>query len=143
RLLERLPDIASEDRPSAALRMLSRERDVSDDQRQEMIRSAMAVLTDTRFAPVFGAGSRPEVALTGAVDGVAISGRMVRLVVPRQRVLVVDFKSNRPAPGRIEDADPAYVLQAALYVSILRQLYPARAVEAALVWTGGPKLMPV
>lgn len=143
RLLERLPDIAADDRPSAALRMLSRERDVSDDQRQEMIGSAMAVLSDARFAPVFAEGSRPEVALTGAVGGVAISGRMDRLVVMPERVLVVDFKSNRPAPARIEDADPAYVLQAALYVSILRQLYPDRPVEAALVWTDGPKLMPV
>jgi len=143
RLLERLPDIAADDRPSAALRMLSRERDVSDDQRQEMIGSAMAVLSDARFAPVFAEGSRPEVALTGAVGAVAISGRMDRLVVTPERVLVVDFKSNRPAPARIEDADPAYVLQAALYVSILRQLYPDRPVEAALVWTDGPKLMPV
>ena len=143
RLLERLPDIAADERPSAALRMLSRERDVSNDQRQEMIGSAMAVLDDPRFAPVFAEGSRPEVALTGAVGGVAISGRMDRLVVTSEQVLVVDFKSNRPAPARIEDADPAYVLQAALYVSILRQLYPDRPVEAALVWTDGPKLMPV
>jgi ATP-dependent helicase/nuclease subunit A len=143
RLLERLPDIAADDRSAAALRMLSRERDVSDDQRQEMIDSALAVLGDERFAPVFAEGSRPEGALTGAVGGVAISGRMDRLVVTPERVLVVDFKSNRPAPARIEDADPAYVLQAALYVSILRQLYSDRPVEAALVWTDGPRLMPV
>jgi ATP-dependent helicase/nuclease subunit A len=35
------------------------------------------------------------------------------------------------------------VLQLAIYVSILRQLYPDRPVEAALVWTDGPKLMAV
>ncbi|PZO00413.1 MAG: double-strand break repair helicase AddA [Alphaproteobacteria bacterium] len=143
RLLERLPDIAPDDRPDAAARMLSRERDIDDNQRAEMIDAALGVLNHNRFAPVFGPGSRPEVALTGVVAGVPISGRMDRLVVTAEKVLVVDFKSNRPAPDRIEDTDPAYVLQAALYVSILRQLYPDRPVEAALVWTDGPKLMPV
>ena len=42
-----------------------------------------------------------------------------------------------------EDADPAYVLQMAIYAAVLRRLYPERAVEAALVWTDGPKLMAV
>ena len=58
-------------------------------------------------------------------------------------MLVVDFKTNRPAPDRIEDADPAYLLQMAVYAAVLAELFPGRAVEAALVWTDGPKLMPV
>ena len=143
RLLERLPDIAVADRPDAARRLLSRERDLDDAQRGEMIAAAFAVLEDARFAPVFGPGSRPEVALTGAVAGVPVSGRMDRLVVTPDRVLVVDFKTNRPAPDRIEDADPAYVLQLAVYAAILGDLYPDRTVEAALVWTDGPRLMAV
>ncbi|CAM2744785.1 double-strand break repair helicase AddA [Brevundimonas diminuta] len=147
RLLERLPDLPSPDRPDAARRMLARERDLTDDQRAEMIAAAFGVLDDARFAPVFGPGSRAEVALTGTAPdlppGVSISGRIDRLVVTPQRVLVVDFKSNRPAPDQAEDADPAYILQMAIYAAVLRRLYPDRAVEAALVWTDGPKLMAV
>jgi len=145
RLLERLPDLPASDRPDAAQRMLARERDLTDDQRAEMIAAAFGVLDDARFAPVFGPGSRAEVALTGTAPdlprGVSISGRIDRLVVTPQRVLVVDFKSNRPAPDQAEDADPAYILQMAIYAAVLRRLYPDRAVEAALVWTDGPKLM--
>jgi ATP-dependent helicase/nuclease subunit A len=143
RLLERLPDIAVADRTGAARRMLSRERDLDDDQRSEMIAAAFRVLDDARFAPVFGPGSRPEVALTGSVVGVPVSGRMDRLVVTPERVLVIDYKTNRPAPNEIADADPAYVRQLAVYVSILAVLYPDRPVEAALVWTDGPRLMAV
>ncbi|WP_420470239.1 double-strand break repair helicase AddA [Brevundimonas sp. FT23042] len=143
RLFERLPDVPPADRPQIARRLLSRERDLTDAQRDEMIAAALAVLEDERFAPVFGPGSRPEVALTGQVGSAAVSGRMDRLVVTPARVLVVDYKTNRPAPARIEEADPAYVLQLAVYVSILRQIYPDRPVEAALVWTDGPALMPV
>jgi ATP-dependent helicase/nuclease subunit A len=143
RLLERLPDIAPADRTDSAGRILSRERDLDDAARAEMIEAAFRVLDDFRFAPVFGPGSRPEVALTGSVGDVPISGRMDRLVITPDRVLVVDYKTNRPAPDRIEDADPAYVLQMAVYASVLARLYPGRTVEAALVWTDGPRLMTV
>jgi len=143
RLLERLPDIAPVERTEAARRMLSRERDLDEDARVEMTTAALSILDDARFAPVFGPGSRPEVALTGSVGGISVSGRMDRLVITSERVLVIDFKTNRPAPDRIEDADPAYVLQMAVYVSVLARLYPERTVEAALVWTDGPRLMAV
>lgn len=143
RLLERLPDIAPAERHDAARRIMSRERDLDDAQRREMIAAAFAVLDDVRFAPVFGPGSRPEVALTGAVGDVPVSGRMDRLVITPDRVLVIDYKTNRPAPDRIEDTDPAYVLQMAVYASVLARLYPDRTVEAALVWTDGPRLMPI
>ncbi|MEQ7153888.1 double-strand break repair helicase AddA [Brevundimonas aurifodinae] len=146
-LLERLPEIAPDARPEAARRLLARERGLSDVQRSEMIAAAHRVLDDPRFAPVFGPGSRAEVALVGSAPelapGVSINGRIDRLVVTPERILVVDYKTNRPAPDRIEDADPAYVTQMAVYVAVLRTLYPDRPVEAALVWTDGPRLMAV
>ena len=146
-LLEHLPEMPVADRRDAAARLLARQRDLSDAQRDEMIAAAFGVLEDDRFAAVFGEGSRAEIALTGAAEalrpGVVINGRIDRLVVTPERVLVVDYKTNRPAPDRIENADPAYVAQMATYVAVLKRLYPDRRVEAALVWTDGPKLMPV
>jgi ATP-dependent helicase/nuclease subunit A len=151
RLLERLPEIAPADRPDAARRLLAKEGDLDEAQRAEMIAAAFSVLDDARFAPVFGQGSRAEVALTGSLTdsgpglppGVSINGRIDRLVVTPERVLVVDYKTNRPALAAVEAVDPAYVLQAAVYAAVLRRLYPDRPVEAALVWTDGPKLMPI
>ena len=147
RLLERLPEIAPADRPDAARRLLARETDLDEVQRAEMIAAAFSVLDDARFAPVFGQGSRAEVALTGSAPGlppgVAINGRIDRLVVTPERVLVIDYKTNRPAPDVIGAVDRTYVLQAAVYVAVLKRLYPDRPVEAALVWTDGPKLMPI
>ena len=99
--------------------LLAREPDLDEDQRAEMAAAALGVLDDARFAEVFGPASRAEVALSGSAPelppGVAISARLDRLVVTPDRVLVVDFKTNRPAPDRIEDADPAYVRQMAVY----------------------------
>ncbi|MET3526816.1 double-strand break repair helicase AddA [Phenylobacterium koreense] len=147
KLLQILPDLPATERPAAAERILARERDLTDDQRSEMTRAALGVLGDARFAEVFGPGSRAEVSIAGTArglpPGLAISGRLDRLVVLHDRVLVADFKTNRPSPERIEDADPAYLRQMAIYAAVLEDVFPGRAVEAALVWTDGPKLMAV
>jgi ATP-dependent helicase/nuclease subunit A len=148
RLLQLLPDLPPEARTAGAARMLGREPDLTEDQRAEMAGAALAVLADAAFAEVFGPGSRAEVAIAGTAPGklpagLAISGRIDRLVVLPDRVLVVDFKTNRPSPARIEDADPAYLRQMALYAAVLGEVFPGRRIEAAIVWTDGPKLMPV
>jgi ATP-dependent helicase/nuclease subunit A len=147
RLLQLLPDIPEAGRIQAAQSMLDAERDLSDAQRAEMITAAFQVLEDARFAQVFGPGSRAEVAVAGSSArlpaGLAVSGRIDRLVVLPDRVLVVDFKTNRPSPAAIGDADPAYVRQMAIYSAVLGEVFPDRRVEAALVWTDGPKLMAV
>ena len=70
-----------------------------------------------------------------------MSGRVDRLLIEPDRVLVVDFKTNRPSPARIEDADPAYLRQMAVYGAVLGAVFPGRRIEAALVWTDGPRLM--
>jgi ATP-dependent helicase/nuclease subunit A len=145
RLLERLPDVAPQERAAAAATALRRELDLTEAQRTEMAAAALAVLADERFAAVFGPGSQAEVGIAGRPAGldVTVAGRIDRLVMEPCRILIVDFKTNRPAPRTIEGADPAYVLQLALYAAVLRERYPDRAVEAAMVWTDGPRLTPV
>ncbi|MEI9906252.1 MAG: PD-(D/E)XK nuclease family protein [Asticcacaulis sp.] len=119
------------------------------EQRDEMRDAVMAVLADARFAEAFGPHSRPEVALAGQVgvnargEALLLSGRIDRLVVTDERVLIIDYKSNRPAPDRAEDAAVAYQRQMAGYVALLRQIHPDKQVEAALLWTDGPRLTPL
>lgn len=146
-LLELLPDLAPQARVAAAERLLTREADLTPAHRAEMAAAALAVLNDPRFAEVFGPGSRAEAVVAGTSSrlppGLGLSGRVDRLVVLPDRVLVADFKTNRPAPARVEDADPAYIRQLALYAAVLGEVFPGRRIEAALVWTDGPKLMTV
>jgi ATP-dependent helicase/nuclease subunit A len=146
RLLQLLPDVAPDQRRAAAARLLAADQ-LTPGQRAEMAEAALSVLEDPAFAAVFAPGSRAEAAIAGTTpdlpSGLRISGRVDRLAVSDDRVLVVDFKTNRPAPAHIGAASEANVLQMALYWSVLRRLFPGRSVEAALVWTDGPKLMPV
>ncbi len=147
RLLQLLPDLPMAERATGAMALLAREADLTDAQRAEMADAALSVLNDVRFAEVFGLGSRGEIAVAGTAaalpPGLRISGRIDRLVVLPDRVLVVDFKTNRPSPDDIAAADPAYLRQMALYAAVLADIFPDRRIEAAIVWTDGPKLMPV
>jgi ATP-dependent helicase/nuclease subunit A len=147
KLLEILPDIEPAQRHAQALRLLSREPGLSGAALNEIADAAMSILSAPGFEILFGPGSRPEVAIAGAAErlpkGMAIAGRVDRLVVLPDRVVAADYKTNRPAPQQIEDANPAYILQMAAYVEVLKDVFPGRTIEAVLVWTDGPKLMPV
>ena len=147
RLLQLLPDLAPTERAEGARRLLDKEADLTPEQRAEMAAAALAVLEDPAFAEVFAPGSRAEAAVAGGSpdlpEGMLVSGRVDRMRIEPDRVLVIDFKTNRPAPRAIESADPAYVLQMAVYAAVLRAVFPGRAIEAALIWTDGPRLMPI
>jgi ATP-dependent helicase/nuclease subunit A len=147
RLLQSLPDIPRETRLGAASRHLARVPELDAEERETIVDQVLAILEDQRFAELFQPGSQAEVPVVGRLtlqgQTVAVSGQVDRLVVTADAVLIADYKTNRPAPTRIEDVPPAYVAQLALYRAVLARLYPGRAIRAALVWTDVPDLMEV
>ncbi|NVO15592.1 MAG: double-strand break repair helicase AddA [Rhodoplanes sp.] len=149
RLLQSLPDLPREARAAAADALLARNATELDAaERARLLAQALAILDDTRFAALFGPGSRAEVPIVGRLmrrEGppLLVSGQIDRLAVTDDAVLIADFKTNRPAPRRLADAPPAYVAQLALYGAVLASLYPGKPVRAALVWTDTPDLMDV
>jgi ATP-dependent helicase/nuclease subunit A len=146
RLLQSLPDIPPVARIDAARRHLERvARLFTPEEQEELLAQVQRVLADARFARLFAAGSRAEVPIVGRLKGgsLAVSGQVDRLVVTDDSVLIADYKTNRPAPRRLEDAPPAYIRQLALYRAVVGELYPDRPVRAALIWTDVPDLMEI
>lgn len=146
RLLELTPDIAPAERRDAADRLLARlAPHLGVDERAEWRDEVLRVIHDPSFAPVFGPGARAEVAIAGAPPGerkgMIISGQIDRLAVFEDRVLAVDYKTNRPPPQTAEETAPAYLAQMAAYRALLRQIYPGREVKLALLWTFEARLM--
>jgi ATP-dependent helicase/nuclease subunit A len=136
-LLQRLPSIAAPARAAAAHAWLARQG-AAGDSADAFAREALAVIDDAAIAAAFGPASRAEAPIVGVVDGRAVSGVVDRLVVQRDRVLALDFKTDRPSPRTIADTPPAYLVQMALYRAVLRQIFPGRSVSCALVWTETP-----
>jgi ATP-dependent helicase/nuclease subunit A len=147
RLLQALPGLPADARLEAARRYLRGARELDDSEREEIIAQVQRLLDDARFADLFRPGSRAEVPIVGRIarpgGTIAISGQVDRLVVTDKAVLIADYKTNHPAPRRIEEVPSAYIRQLALYRAVLATLFPDRAVRAALVWTDVPDLMEV
>ncbi|MFA7429606.1 MAG: double-strand break repair helicase AddA [Rhodospirillaceae bacterium] len=142
RLLESLPDLPGPGRAEAARAYLARPVWGLDAATVEQLTAeTLAVLDDPGFAALFGPGSRAEVPLTGIIGGHVVSGQVDRMVVTPDAVRIIDYKTNRPPPRRVEDVAEAYLMQMAAYRAVLSQLYPGRAVVCALLWTDGPFLM--
>ena len=72
-----------------------------------------------------------------------VSGFVDRLCVTETDVLVVDYKTNRPPPEHVEHVAPVYLRQMGVYRSLLREIYPNHMVRCALLWTDGPRWMPL
>ncbi|NBC34815.1 MAG: double-strand break repair helicase AddA, partial [Alphaproteobacteria bacterium] len=142
-LLRRLPEAAPADRPALAERVLSRGGIADPAARADLLAEVAAVLDHPGFAAVFGPGSRAEVPLAGRIGDRVISGSVDRLVVGTREVLVVDFKTNRPAPDTVETVPDLYLRQMAAYRALLQAIYPDREIGCALLWTEGPALMPL
>ena len=60
-----------------------------------------------------------------------------------ERVLIVDYKTVRPPPATEEEVPAVYLRQLATYRAALARIYPDRPVGCALLWTEGPRLMPI
>ena len=144
RLLESLPDQPPAQWERAAQAFLSLPgHGLSARQVQSWTAEVMAVLTHPDYGPLFGPGSRAEVPLCGVVDGNAIVGRVDRLIVREDDVIILDYKTNRPPPTDPSDIPPHYVAQMADYAAVLSSYYPTRKIRPVLLWTDGPSLMTV
>jgi ATP-dependent helicase/nuclease subunit A len=144
-LLEYLPALPLNAREDAADRYLSRLPDLEDPDRQEMKAAVFGILDAPDMQRLFQAGGRAEAAIVGSApelpDGLIVNGRVDRLVVTQNEVLIVDFKTDQPAPDRPEEVADTYRAQMAAYWAVLRRAYPGRSVRTALCWTDGPRLM--
>ena len=149
RLLQSLPDLLPERRPEAARRHLARTGAAfSESERDEMLVQVLKVIGDPRFGPLFAPGSHAEVLIVGRLAGgkqglLAVSGQVDRLAVTDKEVLIADYKTDRPAPRRLDDVPPEYRRQLALYRAVLGRIYPGRLIRAALIWTDLPELMEI
>ncbi|MEM8772051.1 MAG: double-strand break repair helicase AddA [Pseudomonadota bacterium] len=148
RLFELLPETAPDMREDAADRLLSHlAGDVPVEERRRWRNEVIKVIDEPLFAPVFSPGSKAEAAIAGTPDNarkdIFISGQIDRLVVTPERVLAVDYKTNRPPPHHVEDAASSYLAQMAAYRALLQEIYPGRRVESALLWTFEARLMPL
>ncbi len=139
RLLQSLPDLPESRRADAARAFLARSaHGLGPDEQAEIAEETLRTLSHPDFTALFGPGSLAEAPLIGRVGGQVISAQVDRLLVEDERVTVIDYKTNRPAPKEVEAVPKVYLKQMAAYRAALGAMYPGRAIRCLLLWTDGP-----
>ncbi len=143
-LFERLPAVLPLQRRAVADRWLERQGGFADAaERAVMIDQALAVIEDPAFAELFGPQALAEAPIAATVGGIVIAGTVDRLLVEKERVLLVDFKTGMRVPTDAGAVPPGHIRQMAAYVAALAVIFPDRRIEAALLYTAGPRFIPL
>jgi ATP-dependent helicase/nuclease subunit A len=146
RLLQALPDIEEEERSVAIERYLGRVAVTwPEAQRARLADEIAAVVDDPGFRELFSMPSRAEIGVMGTVTvggrPRSVSAQIDRLFVGDDRVVVLDYKTNRPAPAGPAEVPAEHLVQLALYRELVTRIYPGRRVEAMLLYTHAPRLI--
>jgi ATP-dependent helicase/nuclease subunit A len=138
-LLEHLPDAAPDMRRQLAHELAAHEvgydaHDAADE--------ALAV----PLHPIFARPSLVEAGFAADMPelaGQAIAGRIDRVVMMEDHLLIVDYKSDRQPPEMPAAISSTYLAQMGAYVSALTQIVTDRPVRVAIFWTATNTLMPL
>lgn len=143
KLLQFLPDFDVENRENAARSFVRKNAaGLSKNLQESIVAEVMDVLNNPEFAPFFVKGSMAEVPVTGLMkDNRIISGQIDRLVVGKEDIWIVDYKTNRPPPKDPKDVPKIYRKQLEAYRDSIAEIYPDRKIHTALLWTDNSKLM--
>ena len=135
-LLQHLPALPAASHRDAARAWLDRPaNDLPPGEAAALVEEVLAILAHPELSALFGPSSRAEVPLTGLIGDAVVGGLVDRLAVLDDRVLLADYKTNRRPPATEADTPVLYLRQLAAYRAVLRQIFPDRPVNCALVWT--------
>lgn len=102
-----------------------------------------ALISSPQFAPLFSPSSVAEVSVMGLVDDRIISGQIDRLVITEDKVMIIDYKTNRPAASALNEVPTAYLKQMRAYRSLIARLYPTKQIETYILWTNTSHIMKI
>jgi ATP-dependent helicase/nuclease subunit A len=150
RLLEVLPNLPPGERALAGQAVIAGlDAPLAEGEAEALIAEAERLIAMPGLAWLW-AGGLAEAAVSARLpdDVPALGGRLVtgavdRLILSADRVLAVDFKSNRVVPDRVGAAPLGLLRQMAAYHAVLEAAFPGRRAEVAFLWTRTGDYMPI
>ena len=142
-LFERLPGVDSEKRLAAADRWLERSAGIdSVALRASYAATVCDIIEHSDFEDIFGDNSLAEAPIAAVLeDGQVVAGTVDRLLVTETLVRVIDYKTGMNVPANEAAIPAAHRRQMLAYTAALKAIFPGRTVEAALLYTSGPKMI--
>jgi ATP-dependent helicase/nuclease subunit A len=139
-LLEVLPSAPPQDRADIAQR-LTAASPVTDLLQQEATLEALAILRIPALGPIFDGAALAEVSVSATLGPHRMHGTIDRLIVTPDRVLVIDFKTNRQVPDHPGQCPEGVLRQMGAYARAMQAIYPDHVIETHILWTRSGDLM--
>ena len=117
--------------------------DLSKELQQEAMDEAHAVLNDPELTEIFDPSTLAEVSITARLGAHQMHGTIDRLIVTKDEVHIIDFKSNRVVPNAPQDCPEGVLRQMGAYAHAIAQIYPDHAQRLSILWTRTGNLMPL
>ena len=108
-----------------------------------LLAEAVGVLQSAELAHLFAAGTLAEAPITAQLGPRRLYGVIDRLIIGRDHILAVDYKSNRTIPATAASTPEGLLRQMGAYAEALSQIYPTHQIDTAILWTRAPLLMPL
>ncbi|MGC1505501.1 MAG: double-strand break repair helicase AddA [Sulfitobacter sp.] len=140
RLLETLPGLTEPGFSNAALHLT---RDTTPAEAEKAVAEVRRILDAPELSTVFAPGTLTEVPISAQLGGERLHGIIDRLIVKQDRILLIDYKTNRTVPTTAEACPVGILRQMGAYAAMLAQIYPDRRVKTAILWTSSATLMPL
>jgi len=120
--------------------------DFDEVRRRQIQKEVCTLLNNPAFSEIFSKYSHAEVPVIGEIDGKIISAKIDRLVLLPEKIMIIDFKTNRPPAQNQEQVPQSYLKQLRAYAALIRKIYPQypeEKVETYILWTNTTVLMRV
>jgi ATP-dependent helicase/nuclease subunit A len=137
RILELLPDVPPAKR-GEFIRAMAR-RGGTD---EGAVTGLLTLLERPELVHLLGGDGLSEVPIVAEIKELgSISGRVDRVIVRPDEILLVDYKTDEDWPQMDDRVKPEYLLQMAAYRAAFRDVYPGMHVRCGLLWTSAPQFM--
>lgn len=115
----------------------------SDYQKKQIKKEVLSLINNPEFTEIFGENSFSEVPVFGEVEGKIISAQMDKLVILPEKIMIIDYKTNRPAAQTLDQTPKNYIIQLDTYAKLIKKIYPNKLIETYILWTNETRLMRV
>jgi len=93
---------------------------------------------------IFADNSLAEISVSGKIDNNSmLAGQIDRLIITRDTIWIIDFKSNEKPPSCVSHLSMLYKNQLAYYKNAIKEIYPDHHVKTAILWTKTADLMKI
>ena len=143
KLLQFLPQNMGDMEKSIDVFLQKNAADFSAVQQNKIKSEVVSLLKNPQFAEFFGPKAKSEVAISGEVDGKIVSAQLDKLLILPDKIIIVDFKTNRPPAQNLMFTPKVYIDQLTTYAKLLKKIYPNHVIETYILWTNEARLMQV